>query len=72
MGGSRDFEKGGTLCRPPWLTDEENSRFQMVKKGQNNVRNYFLTNYFYQHFQTLSIFTYYNSLMMKSYQVFRF
>ena len=29
-GGFRDFEKGGALCRAPWLDDEENFRFQMV------------------------------------------
>ena len=29
-GGSRDFENGGTLCRPPWLADEEHFWFQMV------------------------------------------
>ena len=29
-GGSRDFEKGGTLCWPPWLTGEKKIRFQMV------------------------------------------
>ena len=22
-GGSRDFEKGGALCRPPWLAGEK-------------------------------------------------
>ena len=47
-GESRDFEEGeGAICRPPWLADEENFRFQMVSKGQNNVRNYkFLAKYF--------------------------
>ena len=29
-GGSRNFEKGGTLCQPPWLIAEENFRFPMV------------------------------------------
>ena len=24
------LKKGGALCRPPWLADEENFRFQMV------------------------------------------
>ena len=67
-GGSRNFEKGGTLCRPPWLVDEENFSFQMVYKGQNNVRNYkFLAKYFYQYFQIFSIVIYNESLPMKSY-----
>ena len=50
--------KGGermecALCRSPWLAGEENVRFQMV-----NVGNYkFLTKYFYQYFQILSVFT---------------
>ena len=29
-GGSRDFEKEYAQCRPPWLADEENFRFQMA------------------------------------------
>ena len=46
------LKSGGALYRPPWFADEENIRFQMVGKGQNNVRNYkFLSKYFYQHFQ---------------------
>ena len=24
------YTMGGALCRPPWLTDEKNFRFQMV------------------------------------------
>ena len=24
------LKKGGALCRPPWLADEENFRFQIV------------------------------------------
>ena len=24
------LKRGGALCRPPWLADEENFRFQMV------------------------------------------
>ena len=31
--------EGGAVCRPPWLADEENFSFQMIQKGQNNVRN---------------------------------
>ena len=36
------YTMGGALCRPPWLTDEKNFRFQMFRfqiLGQNNVRN---------------------------------
>ena len=39
------------------LADKEKFRFQMVYKGQNNVRNYkFLAKYFCQYFQIFSIF----------------
>ena len=66
------MKKGGALCRLPWLVDEENFRFQIVQKRQNNVRNYkLLTKYFYQHFQIFSIFIYNESLPMKSYQFFK-
>ena len=37
------FLKGGTLCRPPWLVAEENFRFQIVCKGQNNFGEIFLS-----------------------------
>ena len=51
------LERGGALYRPTWLMYEENFRFQMVWKGQNNVRNYkFSAKYFYQHFQIFFIF----------------
>ena len=67
-GGSWDFGKMDGLCRPPRLATEENFRFQMVWKGQNNVRNYkFWAKYFYQYFQFFSIFIYNESLPMKSY-----
>ena len=49
------FKKEGALCRSPWLVDEENSRFQMVFKGQINVRNYFLTNYFLVHWRIFKL-----------------
>ena len=29
-GGSKDFEKSGSLCQPTWLVDKENFRFEMV------------------------------------------
>ena len=70
--GPEILKRSGALCRPPWLADEENFRFQMVEKGQNHVRNYkFLAKYFYQHFQIFSIFIYNESLPMKSYQFFK-
>ena len=28
------LKRGGALCRPPWLDNEENFRFQMVWKGK--------------------------------------
>ena len=66
------LKSGGALYRPPWFADEENIRFQMVGKGQNNVRNYkFLSKYFYQHFQIFFIFIYIKSLSMKYYQFFK-
>ena len=73
-GGSRDFEKGwGALYVGHWLADEKNFKFQMVWKGRNKVKSYkFLTKYFYQYFQILPFFTYNKSLMVKSYQLFRF
>ena len=38
--------QGGALCRAPCLAEEKNFKFQMVYKGQNNVRNYkFLAKY---------------------------
>ena len=41
-------------------------RFQVVSKGQNNIRNCkFWTKYFYQYFQIFSIFIYSESLSMK-------
>ena len=47
-------------------------RFQMVQKGQNNVRNYkVLAKLLYQHFQIFSIFTHSGRLPMKSYQFFK-
>ena len=49
--GRSVFLKGDALCWPPLLEEEENVRFQMVQKGQNNVRNYkFLAKYFFQYF----------------------
>ena len=30
QGRIQRFSKGGTACQPPWLTEEENFRFQMV------------------------------------------
>ena len=70
--GPEILKRSGALCRPPWLADEENFRFQMVEKGQNHVRNYkFLAKYFYQHFQIFSIFICNKSLPMKSYQFFK-
>ena len=66
------LKRGGALWLPPWLTGEKDFRFQMVQKGQNNVRNYkFLAKYFSQHFQIFSIFIYNESLPMKSYQFFK-
>ena len=57
--GSRDFEKGGVLCRPPWLEDEKIFGFQMVWKGQKNVWNdKFLAKYFFQYFQYFSPYLY--------------
>ena len=39
------------------LADKEKFRFQMVYKGQNNVRNYkCLAKYFCQYFQIFSVF----------------
>ena len=29
-GVSRDVEREGTICRPPWMVNEENFTFQMV------------------------------------------
>ena len=56
-GRLRDFEKAISPCRPPWLAGEENFRFQMVLKGQNNVQNSkFFLKYLYQYFQIFSIF----------------
>ena len=51
------------------LADEENVRFQMVQKGQNN--DTFMAKYFYQHFQIFSIFIFNETLPMKSYQFFK-
>ena len=66
------LKSGGAICQPPWLAYEENFRFQMVQKGQNNFRNYkFLAKYFYQYFQMFAIFIYNESLSMKSYQFFK-
>ena len=66
------LKRGGVLCRPPWLADEENTRSQMVHRGQNKVRNYkCLAKYFYQCFQIFSVFIYNKSLPMKSYQFFK-
>ena len=66
------LKRGGTLCQLPQLADEKNFRFQMVSKGQNNVRNYkFLAKYFYQYFQIFSAFIYDENLPMKSYQFFK-
>ena len=63
----------GAVCRPPCLADQENFRFQVVLKGQNNVRNYkFFTKNFNQYFQIFLIFTYNKTQMMKSCQHFRF
>ena len=56
---SKILKRGGALCWSLWLAEEENFRFQMVYKGQNNVTNYrFLEKYFYHHFQIFSIFKY--------------
>ena len=33
------LKRSGALCRSPWLADEGKFRFQIVQKGQNNVRN---------------------------------
>ena len=66
------MKRGGALCQAPWLTEEENFRFQIVKKCQSNVRNYkLLAKYFYQHFQIFSIFIYNESWPMKYYQFFK-
>ena len=40
-GGSRDFEKGGGLCQPPWLADEKNFGFQMSKKAKITLEKFF-------------------------------
>ena len=49
------LKRSGALCRLPCLADEENFRFQMVLKGQNNDRSYkSLAKYFYQHYQIFS------------------
>ena len=62
-GRSRDFGalcvvlKGDALCWAPLLEEEENFRFEMVQKHQNNVRNYkFLAKYFFQYFQFLHLY----------------
>ena len=34
------LKRGGALSWSLWLAEEENFRFQMVYKGQNNVTNY--------------------------------
>ena len=66
------LKRGGALCRPPKLADEWNFRFQELQKGQNNVRNYkMLAKYFYEHFQIFFVFTYNESLPMKSCQFFK-
>ena len=50
------LKRGGALCRPPWLADEEIVRFQMVYKGQNNFRSCkFSAKHFYQCSQIFSI-----------------
>ena len=36
---SEILKRRGALCQLPWLTNEKTFRFQMVLKGQNNVRN---------------------------------
>ena len=66
------LNRSGALCRPPWLIDVENFRFQIVSKGQNKVSNYkFLVKYFYQHFQVFSDFIYNESFPMKSHHFFK-
>ena len=72
-GADAEILKGcGALCWPPSLGDIENFRFEMIYKGQNNVRNYkFLAKYFYKYFQNVSIFTYNDRWPMKSYQFFK-
>ena len=48
------LKRGDALCRPPRLADEENVRFQMVCKGQNNIRSCkFSAKHFYQCSQNL-------------------
>ena len=66
------LKRGDALFRPPWLTNEDNFRFKMVWKVQNNVTDYqFYIKYFNQHFQIFSIFIYNERLPMKSYQFFK-
>ena len=66
------LKRGYALCQSPWLVNEESFRFQMVQKGQNNVRLIkVFTKYFYQYFQIFSIFPYNKSLMKKCHS-FRF
>ena len=48
------LKKGGALCRPSWLADEEKFRLQMVLKGQITLETRsFLAKYFFQYFQIL-------------------
>ena len=42
-GTDPEILKRGALCRPPWLVAEENFRFQIVCKGQNNFGEMFLS-----------------------------
>ena len=66
------LKRGGALCWSLWLAEEDNFRFQMIYKGQNNVTNYkFFAKYLYHHFQIFSIFKYNESLPMKFYQIFK-
>ena len=69
-GGSRDFEKGRGLCRPPWLADEKNFGFQMSKKTKTTLEK-FLAKYLFQYFQIFSISIYNESLPIKSDQFFK-
>ena len=69
-GKSRDFERLALYVDHHGHHRGRKFQFLDGLKCQNGIRNYkFLTKYFYQYFQILSIFTYNKNFMMKFYQL---
>ena len=66
-GGSRDFEKVGALCRPPWLAGEENLGFRWSKKAEITLE----TLSFWQNI-SIGIFKFSRFLSIKSCQFLKF